>query len=238
MNIVQKAFKRFEKDYWKIFFVDLMAFVLIFLLYAGFWKLFYSKIQSIQIPDTIFQLTESEIDQLLPALQHSFTYFIVLIVVFIIVGIIVWSILRALVWRLSFHRKGSMKYGHNAMYLGLLWYALVGMGFVIISTLKQQFIIWALGIYVLLVVYLSMMVFMHYAITGKINFLPSLKAAFTRWDFFLAFVIVFLAYVFLSSALTLFINIHLVIGGIISIIIYLLYFAYVRFLFVEIQKRG
>jgi len=138
-------------------------------------------------------------------------------------------------WRMSRRKELTFKYVMRSTTLGLI---LFGLGILpiglIITTIKSVFKIFVLIAYVLVFTYYSIVIYLDFSKSGVIDFKKSLIAASTNGTLVKTFAILVVVYYVIAQIFRM--NYWGMAGWIISLIVYLLFFAWSRYYFIE--KRG
>jgi len=212
---------------------DLLSYLIIFIILSIFQVLIYNKFNSLNLPESVFQLSQREISNLAPTIQSYYFLLIFLIIAVVLLTIIIWSISRALIWAILADQKIKGKYLLNAIPLGLLWFGLAIIPYILIlSTFKKTLSLIALIIYTIILVYTTIILFVTFAKEKRVNiWTKSIKYAIKRYDLAITFLI-FLGVIAIARPALLQIN------PILSALIYLVYFGYARCIIIEQFKRG
>ncbi|MBD3164364.1 hypothetical protein GF323_04135 [Candidatus Woesearchaeota archaeon] len=234
-DTLKNSFKRIDKSTLLVLSVDAASYILITAILAGFNILIMEKLNSIVLPESMWQLSEQQITQLSSTVQDYFHYFIALIIITALLLIITWAVSRALLWRISLKKKITKKYFISSLKLGIPWFgAATALGTALFITLKPGLSLMAASVYAVILTYYSIIIYLDFSKKGEINIIDSLKTASTRRDLALTFILLFILYLLLTQVLR--VLYFSLIGWLLSLIAYLSYFAYSRYIFIE--KRG
>ncbi len=222
---------------WKIFFhiaIDIATVLLLLLLYLGFFILFNSIVGVIDLPESVYDLSESQIEELSDQMRAYYFGFLLLLLVFTFIFIAVYLMTRGLVWG-SLAKKHSMKHMITIVPKGLLWFIGCSIpGALIILSFQPLLKIPALLAYSALFSYVTTIIYLNFSHTGKVQIWLSAKEAMTRHRLALAYLVIFAILFGLYELL------NMISFGPISIVIILLMLiilSWSRFLLGEI-KRG
>lgn len=214
---------------------DFLSHLFILLTISSFDSMVQSKIGQLDLPSSIWQLSESQVTEFSSAIQGYFYYFLALLIVMIILIIAIWSVSRAMVWKISRKKRLSLKYLLKGMGLGMIWFPIgIIPAILIYTTLKQGTNLILLLIYMTVFVYYSIIIHLNFSKKEKISIIHPIKEASTRIDLPLIFLGLLAGYFILSQILNMLYFISY--GWIIAIAAYLFYFAVSRYIFIE--KRG
>jgi hypothetical protein len=231
MNIISKVFREIDISTLLVVAIDFASYFLIFLTMNLFRLLILDKLGKIDLPESIMQLTQEQIVQLSSKIITYYYYFLSIVVASILAIVILWSVSRALIWKLAIKEKITLRYSLKSLLMGFVWFGLGMIPLVLFSTtFKLVFGIYLILIYLVVFNYLTIIAYMDFSKTGKINILKALKLAW-RADFIVSFVILAVGFIFLSAALY-FIN------TILWLMVSLLYFAVARYFFIQLYHRN
>ena len=202
--------------------------------------IFDNKVVSINLPENIIQLSEQQILGLSSEIQVYFYFLVLAIIAIILAVILIWIISRAVLWRMSFRKKIDMKFILRSIPMGLIWFG-VGLvpGVILLATFNPNLNIYALSIYLFVYIYFSNILFMVYGDKGqKKIFKEVFEIGISRAkDLGVAFAIVGIVFFLLSQGLNMLLVYAIRPVLIAGIVIYLFYFAWTRFYFIEVYKK-
>ena len=231
------------KNLIKILTIDFISFLFVILIPISLYYLASFQSDQLGLPESVFDLSEQQLESAAVALQNYFLFFIALIALALLIIILIWGISRALIWRLTISQKITLKYILRSILLALKWFPMgLVPALIIIVTLKDKISTYALVIYLSIFTYLSMYLYLSYAKTGNTKILKNLKGSIQNTKLLLVFIIIALVYFVLATILnfilskTINISWLFITVGVINAIIYLIFFAVSRFIFVK--KRG
>ncbi len=219
--------------------IDIASFTAMYFVASLFTFLFYHKIDAIDLPDSVFELSEAQVNALASSMQFDFFYFIFLIVIALVLVWGIWIASRAAIWSLVKKENPSMMFLLKSIPMGFVWFLIGGIPlFLAFFTVRQNLVPYLILGYVMLFTYSSVVLFMIYAEKKNITcWLSALSVAASRYDLFIAYVILLLIFVVLYAVLNI-ITASLV-GWVISLVIIFFYFAFCRFFLHDLfKKRG
>jgi len=214
------------RKYLKIFLIDIFSYFVIFLLTIQFQAMVNAKIDSVEAPPSLYDLTEEKIDELASTMKSSYYYLLSVVIIYLLLMILVWSFSRAILWRLSMNKKLT-KDIWKIIPVGILWFGMGILIMIVIFTTFNQPILINL-IFSLIFIYFSNLLFLESARKGKIFKL--------NIHLFLSFII--LAFFFAAMLVLLSFLIKYTLGYIFGIAIYFIFMIWSRFYFIQAEKRG
>jgi len=227
MKYIKKSLKQIS---WKdsiLVLIDMASYLLIFLVSYLFGILVEKRMHSIDLPDNLLQLTESQIASLGSLMQSSYTYILSLVIGSLLFMVLIWSISRPLLWNLSAKKKINKKF------LRKLWIFPVWYGFGLIISLaiftifKETINFYIFLIFIVAFNFYSIVLLRNYT-NNQINLKNHSKCIFP-------YTITILLLLIISQLLNITIA-SFDIGLIISIILLLIYAVWTRYYI--LQKRG
>jgi hypothetical protein len=162
--------KIFFKRFLTTCLIDVASFLLIIIPVILVLNLIKSLAQNVNLPSDLLTATESQLMELSSSLPKLFFLIIALITLIIIFSIIVLSVSRAIIWRIIFEKKLTLKYIIKSIPLGIIWFlAIMVLATIIFLTIKEPYNLYLLYVYSVLSAYLTLNLFKSYADLNKFN---------------------------------------------------------------------
>jgi hypothetical protein len=247
-NLSAKQIRQNWKRFLMVFVVDLITFFSIYSVIRLFFIVFFGLVNNIQLPESVFSLSESQLDQFSKLLPLYYLSFIGLAALAVLLIIALFSLFQALSWKIALKEKIKIKYLLKSVPFGLLWLIMLSVPVILILlTFKASSTSYILLLYSFFAIYSLTSAFINYSFEEKIRVFKISIITCLSQIFFLNFIALLIPYAIFILILLAIINIPMQVSmlsyvlaaiEIAALMISLLYFTFAKFYLVEIKKRG